>query len=374
MSKHISFISNIPPGVGTNSNEGLHKQINAYLYGTRVVSLEVLLARLTTFFYNYNQKRKGGAEESWKTRTHSLHSVLFTEYAQLDGVHSMTDLAEIVQAPTSVPSSSVVEDHQDMLICAMSNIHSRSILWKPLEIMLHCKFSGFSLPMPLSEKSEDRSQFLTDISLEEEPQRLEFLDAVARQSMYISAREDNVAFANFYKNNFVQEACQVQAIHTALLSEIELQPEQYSCFYPFDSSFQENVKKKQLNFASASGINSACAAIAAVIKSIVIFVCPSSTERFHVVIPVLQSDTNCLLNKYPLFLIPCYENGQLLFICTKFQESCVSEFDSAMETDNYSSLTTKCSCGKGRKTTTSSCINSRCPCIKSSLPCTEKCQ
>jgi hypothetical protein len=373
MSKHILFLSDIPPRVGTNCNEGLHKQLNAYLYGTRVVSLEVLLARLTTFFYNYNQKRRGGAEESWKTKTHSLHSVPFTEYRQLDGVHSMAELAEVVQAPTSSPSSSAVEDHQDMLICAMSNIHSRSILFRPLEILLHCKFSGFSLPLPLSEENQDISQFLSDMSLEEEPEKLPFLDAVTQQSTYISGLDDNTAFDNFYKNSFAHDASQARAIHTAILIELEQHPEQYMRFYTFDSSFNESVREKQLNYASTSGINSACAAIATVIKSVVIYVCSSSPQRFHVVIPVLQSDTECLLNKFPLFLIPSFDKGQLLFSCTRFKEHTVAESGSTMDPDTYSNLTNKCACGKGRKTTTPSCISSRCPCIKSSLPCTEQC-
>jgi hypothetical protein len=59
-------------GFGTNNNENLHKQLNCLLYGTRVISLEVLLARLTTFFFEYNRRKQGGGEEAWKTKIHGM--------------------------------------------------------------------------------------------------------------------------------------------------------------------------------------------------------------------------------------------------------------------------------------------------------------
>jgi hypothetical protein len=332
-----------------------------------------MLARLTTFFYNYNQKRKGGLEESWKTMIHSLHSVPFTEYEHLDGINSMAELVSVVQAPTSCPLLSSVEAHQETLACAMSNIYSRSILYIPLEIMLHCKFTGFSLPLPLADVQQDIPQFLTDMSLEEESRRIPFLEAVVEQAKYISGCEDNTTFANFFKECFANEFSPAEALEAAVLKELELHPELYSGFYAFKSTFHDHVCKKQLDLASASGINSACAAISAVLKSVMIYVCPYSSQKFHVMTPVLQSESESLLNKYPMFLIPYYDKGQLLFTCTKYKTSTSADSVSTMSFKNDPNMTTKCACGKGRKTTTCSCTNSRCPCMKSSSPCSELC-
>jgi hypothetical protein len=155
--------SGIPSGIGTNANENIHKQLNEMLYGTRVVSLEVLLARLTTFFYQYNRNKRGGNEEAWKTKIHCSHNMPFTNYDQLDGVNG-TITVESTET-MSPPLATAVQLYQDNLFSVLSNIKSRSIMYDPLEILLHCSFKGFTFPLAFSDNDlEISSHFFDDLT------------------------------------------------------------------------------------------------------------------------------------------------------------------------------------------------------------------
>jgi uncharacterized protein YukE len=65
--KHSECLSCIGVGAGTMANENIHKQIIELFHGVRSVGPEVVLARLTTFFYEHNQKIRGVQTEPWHT-------------------------------------------------------------------------------------------------------------------------------------------------------------------------------------------------------------------------------------------------------------------------------------------------------------------
>jgi hypothetical protein len=113
------------------------------------LSLEVLLARLTTFFYNFNRKKLGNAEEPWKIHIHLAHNAPFMDYGQLDGVCRDERMSSVMlPAVQSTPALEHVQSYQEVLGSVMKNIESKSILYDPLEILLHCQFKGFSFPPP----------------------------------------------------------------------------------------------------------------------------------------------------------------------------------------------------------------------------------
>jgi hypothetical protein len=342
------------------------------LYGTRIVSLEVLLARLTTFFYQYNRNKQGGNEEAWKIKIHCRHSMPFTNYDLLDGINStFTEEGTDIRSP---PLSTIVQCHQDMLFDVMSNIRSISILYNPLEILLHCSFKGFSFPLALLD-TDIQTQFFGDLSLEAQNEKHNIIDAAIAQANYVSACHDNVEFSDFYQLTFSDPVGKTNAsntLYSAVLKEMTLSPEKYSKYYSFDSKFQKDLERNQVDLSSASGLNSVCAAVAAVLKSVVIYLCPNSSAKFHVAIPVIQSDSQCLKNKYPLIIHVHHEKNTLLFSSTKYSEAIFDDAELVLESDS-SQQQHSCSCGMGRKTTTSSCTSPRCPCANSTLSCTEKC-
>lgn len=57
--KDRGCLSGIPPHIGTNRNENLHRSLNKRLSGTRL-GVEVAVAMLTTFFHFWNARHGGG--------------------------------------------------------------------------------------------------------------------------------------------------------------------------------------------------------------------------------------------------------------------------------------------------------------------------
>ena len=59
LSKHIQkgCLSEIPPGCGTDRNEGLHRLLNrSMISGATTLSVQLAIALLTLLFYHHNQK------------------------------------------------------------------------------------------------------------------------------------------------------------------------------------------------------------------------------------------------------------------------------------------------------------------------------
>jgi hypothetical protein len=373
--KHTKCLSQIPVGFGTNVNESLHKKMNATFHGIRLMSLEVVLAHLTIFFYEHNRQKQGGAEETWKTKVHADHSSPFTSYEHLDGVNTSNDLP-IIRFITNIeqPSLEIVESYQQTLINVMHNIMSRSIMYNPLEVLLHCSFKGFSFPPSLN-GLDISDEMLNDLSLESDGQKQDIIEAIMKQASYAGSFKNNENFHDYLMTSFSKQPNPRDALKSAVLREMSMCPDLYCHYFPSTTRFNETLSCKELDIYSSAGINTICASISVVLKSVVVYVFPNSTEKFHVSAPVLNSDRDRLINNIPLFLRLDYTDGKLTFSCTNYK--LLEEVPNpVIEDESFACVTpndSKCCCGKGRKNTTVSCISSRCPCVKTGSSCGAQC-
>jgi hypothetical protein len=136
--------------------------------------------------------------------------------------------------------------------------------------------------------------------------------------------------------------------------------------------FQEFLNSDELSLDSPASLNTVCIALASVLKSVIIYLLPRSTEKIHVSTPVLDKDLASVINVYPLFVVATFQNGKYLFAGTETTELEINHPSDREELDR-SDYTGKCSCGKGRKNTTGSCISQRCPCACAGEPCSDRC-
>jgi hypothetical protein len=353
------------------------QHLNAFLYGTRVISLELLLARLTTFFYYYNRNKQGGAIESWRCDVHTEHCSPFTTYQDIDGVTSSSSLTQ--NTPSVIQSAlhtQIVERHQDVLLSVMLNMHTRSLLYKPLEILLHCQYKGFSYPPPMNEPyEEDVPLFLSNLSLKVSPCKQDVIQAMQIQAEYASLKEDNTAFKSHLDKVFSISSSKVNDLNHAVKIEMMSYPERYTNLYSSNTGLDDLLVDMQIK--SSSDVNAVCLALSGALKSVIVYLYPYSTKKFHVAVPPLIQDSDHLINRYPLFVHVCYDKGEIYFSCTESlpekRDYSSGSDDEHLHENSLTKSSLKCSCGKGRKTTTASCTGSRCPCSKAGRACEEQC-
>jgi hypothetical protein len=381
LKKHTTCLSLIPVGCGTNVNESIHKKMNAFFHGIRLMSLEVVLARLTIFFYDHNRTKQGGTEETWKTTIHMEHSSPFTSYEQLDGVQSCTTAALLSSTITDSiepPLPATVKSYHDVLNKVKYNIMSRSILYNPLEVLIHCSFRGFSFPPNLEPHVNDcDTEMLNDLSLESVDRKTNIFEVIMKQALYVSSRENNGKFKEFLVQSFLDKPNPCEALKEAILQEMHVSSDLYSNYFPSHTRFNDTLLSKELDLCSSAVINTICAAISVILKSVVIFVFPRCTEKFHVSLPVLNSDPHRLINNLPLFVMLRYTDCDLTFYCTTYKTFAtvppqINEDESSCDNDIMPS-DKKCTCGKGRKSSAASCISNRCPCANSGFSCGPNC-
>jgi hypothetical protein len=357
---------------GTNLNENLHMKINHFLHGTRLISLEVLLARLAGFFYEHNRRIMGLTTEAWRSKIHLNHDVPFTDFKKLDGLSS----SQIVHQSATIsvakaPTASAVEEYLKMLLSVTQNIHSRSLLYIPLEIVMHCKFEGFSFPALLCDV-EFSANVLSDLSLSKLSDSTDLFEAISKQADFICKLENNNDFARLVSDLTFSSTSFYNSLKKAALDEMKRFPNEYVNNFPSENRLDDFLSSKDIDFYSPAVTNSVCVAVASALKSVVIYLFPDSTEKVHVVIPVFHDTETRIINNHPLFIMVSHCDGKLIFSCTETVKE--NKCDELQMSDESLIVTdSKCTCGKGRKNTTASCTGPRCPCLKLGESCTGNC-
>lgn len=311
--------------------------------------------------------------ESWKCDVHKTHCDHFTMCEDLDGVNSSYSPTEsTLRVVQPVLNMKTVKTHQDVLFSVLSNINSKSLLYKPLEILVHCQFKGFSFP-PLQEHEENPLP-LSIISLKVSSIQQNVISAMQNQALYVSLKEDNIAFKLYLDEMISVCSSKDDALSQAVKKEMILYPKLYHKFFSFNTGLNDFLAKMQIQ--TASELNAVCLALAGALKSVVVFLFPTSSEVFHVAVPPLAQNCNRLINVYPLFVNVSYDDGEYYFCSTESaseKRDYSSSSDDEPVPDPQPKTFMKCSCGKGRKTTSASCTRSRCPCTKVGQPCGQQC-
>jgi hypothetical protein len=305
-------------------------------------------------------------------RIHLNHGVPFTDFKSLDGLtYSQILQQNSIFCIANQPALSAVQDYLNILLSIALSIHSRSVLYSPLEILTHCQFKGFSWPLHLCD-ADFRANVLSDLSLCEISGCADLFDTLAKQARYVCGRENCTMFLKHVNKLSLLSNTLAESLQEAVVEEMAQYPEEYKNNFPTENRFNDFLSSKEIDFNSLAVTNSVCAGVASSLKSVVIYLFPESLEKIHVAIPVFHEKDPRLINNYPLFIKITQCEGKLSYSCTETIAHNKHD-DSLLNDDSEIVSTGKCTCGKGRKNTTASCTGSRCPCVKLGEPCTGRC-
>ena len=143
--KHSSCLESIPCQVGTQKNEGIHRNLNAFFKGRGILSLEKAIAVLACFFNKHNQDICGFSTIG---RTGPFHNVEpFTpEMLQNYGIlSSYCQTEESVDIEVDQEKVEVVKKNMMAILGIVSNMNIGDNMFRPLEVVLNCPFRALPL-------------------------------------------------------------------------------------------------------------------------------------------------------------------------------------------------------------------------------------
>jgi hypothetical protein len=181
----------------------------------------------------------------------------------------MVPLGPWISAAHTMIFFSDVHDYLNILLAITKNIQSHSVLYNPLEILLHCQFKGFSFPPQVCD-ADFRANVISDLSLCELSICPDLFDAVAQQAKYICNLENNTMFTKLINELSSSSTSLANSLKKAVVTEMTQFPDEYTNNFPSKNRFLEFLSSEDIDFNSPAVTNSVCVAIASALKSVVI--------------------------------------------------------------------------------------------------------
>jgi hypothetical protein len=378
--KHSECLSNIPVGIGTMGNENLHKQINAIFHGVRSVGLEVLLARLTTFFYMHNQRIRGLQTERWHSEIQQ-HQIVMFDYKNFEGLGLCPRQSDDVY-PTQPACSmnntciSSMVQYAETLFKVLDNIQISTLKHHPIELLLYCTYTNFVQPKHEDETGETADVILKDFQLQWTSEDKSFSDAIIEQALYTAKLEGNEDFhAYIDQSNLLSTSVLVVKVR----DELRRDRARYSSAFFSSEQFDTYLNSTSLTVDSHAAMTAFTLAASVVLRSTIVLIANSKERKIQTIIPPLQSQLKSLQNNCPLFLL-WTSRSRNAFNCTTTSKTESMDIDTKQnEDDDYLVLVhadpnQRCCCGSCRKGVNESCTSQRCPCANKEMLCSEYCK
>jgi hypothetical protein len=192
--KVLLFYKLVNQLAGTQRNEAIHHVINSFFHDRKNVSVQMALALLQTFFFNYNQGIDEGSSPAWRVKVQNQINSVPANVPMEEGLGFAGKDLHVGIAPhdarvlDSASNLSLVR-FVTKLECVRKNITSHSITLDSTEVLLCNPLS--SLPAEIQSDCTKMCTILADLGRCVETSGLNVLSALWCQTKLDANRENN---------------------------------------------------------------------------------------------------------------------------------------------------------------------------------------
>ena len=351
--KHSACLECIPCQVGTQKNEGIHRNLNKFFKGRGILSLEKAIALLACFLNKHNQDICGSSTVG---RSGSFNDIepFSTLMLQNYGILSKECDTEERLDP-SIDQDLVNEVNQNTIVISeiVQNMHIADNMYKPLEVVINCPFTG--LPKDCKNKcleEETLAKFLSKLNL-----------SVGQ------AKEGGTLLQTLSMCGDLHDWDSDESVMFKLLKECL--SSHYDTFKKWFSSKNEHTifARGLSNDANDTDTSDILLNVAASeLRSVIIVFSCSRKAPIQTIIPHGR-----ILKKEPLLLAFCPHKDKFYYvkqlISKATQNSPKNPGEGNSEKHSSCQALKKCTCGRGNKGKAVSCQGTRCPCFKRKFSC-----
>lgn len=398
-------LSGIPPHIGMNRNENLHRSLNKRLSGTRL-GVEVAVALLTTFFHFWNARRRGGGgmvsiPASYALNFHTSNVAVSPKFGiGVSNDRSYTDdnmlktpktlAGDMWTAVKGICEGTITGDREvvySIVHCALSLLHAEEVLNSLSDTHSRvCRLFSFQIKDAAREEaSTDDSKRLQSVlasfnmqlvNVPRDGDCLFFSISLYLQRILSEMDPNTELVQHLHSLNITSDSCSVQLLRNLLVDEWIMNKQDYQPFFQTDN-FDEDAKEYKTPGTYATSIGDAMLLGLSNVLRLQMIVFTSVPSW-----PYTPISPRCPpLCQQPIYL--AYQHsGNGHYSLAILNETVAQNDDSDMSEQQYGDDDKYCRCGRGRNRKDhdrTNCCNktnyaSRCPCLRAHISCKEKCQ